>query len=83
MCGHDGHVAMLMAATEVIVKKRNKIPSNKTVRLLFQPAEEGPGGAKPMIKEKCLVGVDEVYGLHNVPNFDEGDIRVCDGPIMA
>ena len=36
-----------------------------------------------MIKEKCLDGVDEVYGLHNVPNFDEGDIRVCNGPIMA
>ena len=35
MCGHDGHVAMLMAATEVFVKKRDKIPSNKTVRLLF------------------------------------------------
>ena len=83
MCGHDGHVAMLMAATEVVVKKRDKIPSNKTVRLLFQPAEEGPGGAEPMIKEGCLKGVDEVYGLHNVPNFDEGDIRVCKGPIMA
>lgn len=83
MCGHDGHVAMLMAATEVFVKKRDKIPSNKTVRLLFQPAEEGPGGAEPMIKEGCLNGVDEVYGLHNVPNFDEGDIRVCNGPIMA
>ena len=36
-----------------------------------------------MIKEGCLNGVDEVYGLHNVPNFDEGDIRVCNGPIMA
>ena len=36
-----------------------------------------------MIKEKCLDGVDEVYGLHNVPNFDEGDIRICEGPIFA
>ena len=36
-----------------------------------------------MIKEGCLNGVDEVYGLHNVPNFDEGDIRVCNGAIMA
>ena len=83
MCGHDGHVAMLMAATEVVMKKRDKIPSNKMFRLLLQPAEEGPGGAKPMIDENCLDGVDEVYGLHNVPNFDEGDIRVCNGPIMA
>ena len=36
-----------------------------------------------MIKEGCLNGVDEVYGLHNVPNYDEGDIRICSGPIMA
>ena len=83
MCGHDGHVAMLMAATEIVMKNLNKIPSNKTVRLLWQPAEEGPGGAMPMIKEGCLNDVDEVYGLHNVPNWDEGDIRVVAGPIMA
>ena len=36
-----------------------------------------------MIIERCLWGVDEIYGLHNVPDFDEGDIRVCNGPIMA
>lgn len=36
-----------------------------------------------MIKEGCLDGVDEVYGFHNIPNFDEGDIRVCEGPILA
>lgn len=36
-----------------------------------------------MIKEGCLEGVDEVYGYHNIPNFDEGDIRVVSGPIMA
>jgi amidohydrolase len=51
--------------------------------MLWQPAEEGPGGALPMIKEGCLNGVDEVYGLHNIPDFDEGDIRACTGPIMA
>ena len=53
------------------------------MRLLWQPAEEGPGGAEPMIKEGCMEGVDEVYGFHNVPNFDEGDIRVCEGPFFA
>lgn len=53
------------------------------MRLLFQPAEEGPGGAEPMIKEGCLDGVDEVYGLHNVPNFRAGEIRVKAGPMMA
>lgn len=36
-----------------------------------------------MIKERCLDGVDEVYGFHNIPNFTEGDIRICEGPIMA
>jgi metal-dependent amidase/aminoacylase/carboxypeptidase family protein len=36
-----------------------------------------------MIEEGCLDGVDEVYGFHNIPNFDEGDIRVCEGPFFA
>ena len=83
MCGHDGHMACLMSAAAVIAAKRSEIPSNKGIRLLLQPAEEGPGGALPMIKEKCLQGVDEVYGMHNMPEFDEGDIRVLSGGFMA
>eukprot|EP00347_Sterkiella_histriomuscorum_P014837 403359336 len=84
MCGHDGHITTLLAAAQVIANRRDKIPANKCVRLLFQPAEEGPGGAYPMIKEdNCLDGVDEVYGFHNVPQFNEGEIRVTPGPIMA
>jgi hippurate hydrolase len=83
MCGHDGHMATLLAAAEVMIKNRNKIPSGSKVRLLFQPAEEGPGGALPMIKEGCLEGIDEVYGYHNIPNFEEGDVRVIEGAIMA
>ena len=83
MCGHDGHMACLMAASSVITANRSKIPSNKGVRLLLQPAEEGPGGALPMMKEGCLDGVDEVYGFHNLPIFDEGDIRVCSGGFFA
>jgi len=51
--------------------------------LLFQPSEEEAGGAELMVKEGCLEGVDEVYGLHNIPNFFEGDIRVCGGPFFA
>ena len=62
---------------------RDKISFGKSIRLIFQPAEEGPGGAEPMIKEGCLKGVDEVYGLHNFPNFTAGEIRVIDGPIMS
>ncbi len=50
---------------------------------MFQPAEEGPGGALPMIKEGCLEGVDEVYGLHNFPSFPAGQISVIEGPIYA
>ena len=83
MCGHDGHMACLMAGAQVIAANRSKIPSNKGVRLLLQPAEESPGGALPMVKENCMVGVDEVYGFHNIPNFDEGDIRVCEGAFFA
>ena len=83
MCGHDGHMASLMCFAQVFCLKRDKVPKSQMIRLLFQPAEEGPGGALPMIKEGCLEGVDEVYGFHNIPNFDEGDIRVCEGPILA
>jgi len=66
-----------------LCENRHKLPKNKKVRLLFQPAEEAPGGAAKMIEEGCLKGIDEIYGYHNVPNFDEGDIRVCEGPIFA
>jgi len=83
MCGHDGHVATLLATAKALWTSRDKIPKSKFVRLLFQPAEEGPGGAKPMIEEGCLNNIDEVYGFHNIPNFDEGDIRVIDGGIFA
>ena len=83
MCGHDGHMAILLATAQTLMKQRSSFPVDSTVRLLFQPSEETDGGAIPMIKEKCMVDVDEVYGLHNIPNFDEGDIRVCDGPFMA
>ena len=83
MCGHDGHMASLMSAASVIAANRHKIPKNKGVRLLLQPAEEDPGGALPMVKEGCMKGVDEVYGFHNFPNFDEGDIRVCSGGFFA
>jgi len=83
MCGHDGHMATLLATAKALHESRDKIPKGKFVRLLFQPAEEGPGGALPMIKEGCLDGIDEVYGFHNIPNFDEGDIRTCKGGFFA
>lgn len=83
MCGHDGHTATLLLAAALINKQKSKIPSNCLIRLLFQPAEEGPGGALPMIEDNCLDKIDEVYGMHNVPNFPEGEIRLKEGPMMA
>ena len=83
MCGHDGHMAMLLAGAAVMQKHRNKMGSNQKVRLLFQPAEEGPGGGKPMVEQGALKTVDEVYGIHNIPFFDEGDIRVRPGADWA
>jgi len=83
MCGHDGHMATILSTAQVLCNNRDKIPRGKFVRLLFQPAEEGPGGALQMIKEGCLDNISEVYGYHNIPNFDEGDIRVCEGPFFA
>ena len=83
MCGHDGHMTTILSAAYVIITNRDKIPCNNFVRLLFQPAEEAPGGALPMIKEGCLEGIQEIYGYHNVPNFDQGDVRVCEGAFFA
>lgn len=83
MCGHDGHMATLIASALFWKKNRDKIPKNKSVRLLFQPAEEGPGGAKPMIEEGCLEGVDEVFGYHNVPFGEQGSITLKSGELMA
>jgi amidohydrolase len=83
MCGHDGHMATLLATAQAIQNNLASLPEGKMIRLLFQPAEEGPGGALPMINEGCLDGVDEVYGFHNIPNFEEGDIRVCEGGFFA
>ena len=62
MCGHDGHMAALIGAAVLLNSPavRSKFPSNSAVRLLFQPAEETPGGAEPMIKDGALDGVDEV-----------------------
>ncbi len=55
MCGHDGHVVCLVAFVPKFLAHIDKIPSDKTIRLLFQPAEEGPkSGAKLMIERKCL-----------------------------
>jgi len=80
-CGHDGHIAMLLGAGKAINEIKEKLNGN--VRLIFQPAEEGPAGATYMIKEGALKGVDEIYGIHLWNYQTIGEIGVKSGPIMA
>jgi amidohydrolase len=81
-CGHDGHVAMLLAAARHFAKNRN---FDGTVYLIFQPAEEGGGGAREMIQdglfEKFPMGA--VFGMHNWPGGQVGRFAVSPGPVMA
>jgi len=80
-CGHDGHTAMLLGAAKVLADKKDQI--NGTVRFLFQPAEEGAGGARYMIEDGCLENVDEVYGIHLWNYQKYGEVGVKKGPILA
>ena len=80
-CGHDGHTAMLLGAAEALSKQAKKIKG--TVKFIFQPAEEGQGGARFMIKDGVLSGVDEAYGIHLWNYQKYGTLGVKPGPIMA
>ena len=82
-CGHDAHVAMALVTASVL--KRIKDEFNGTIKFVFQPAEEGPGGAKPMIDEGVLENpkVDYSIGCHVWPEIPEGTIGVRSGPFMA
>ena len=82
-CGHDAHVAMVLVAATVLNRVKDEL--NGTIKFLFQPAEEGPGGAKPMIDEGVLENpkVDYSIGCHVWPQIPEGTIGVRSGPFMA
>ena len=87
-CGHDTHIAILMAVAEILSKHKDKI--NGTVKFIFQPAEEGPppgeeGGAKLMIKEGVLKNpdVDAIFGLHINSGTPVGTIKYKSGGVMA
>jgi amidohydrolase len=82
MCGHDGHTTTLLGFLALVVRQSHALPPGTFVRFLFQPAEEGPGGALPMIKEGVLEHVDEVYGLHNSP-FPLYSLHVKPGPVLS
>jgi len=72
-----------VGAALLFANVKSLIPRNFLVRFLFQPAEEGPGGAVPMIQEGALEGVTEVYGMHNWPVVPLGNLRTISGPCMA
>ena len=67
LCGHDGHLACLLGGVSLFLEEIESVPSDRTLRLLFQPAEEFIGGAKRMVNEGALEGASEVWGMHNMP----------------
>ncbi|MFD1887988.1 amidohydrolase [Paenibacillus wenxiniae] len=80
-CGHDFHAASLLGAAYLL--KRQEASLRGRVRLIFQPAEEKAIGAQQLIDAGVLDGVDVVFGLHNKPDLNVGEIGVREGPLMA
>ncbi len=82
-CGHDAHMSMILAAATILTQLKDHLKG--TIKFLFQPAEEGPGGAGPMIKEGVMKDphVDYAFGCHVWPGIPEGTIGVKAGPLMA
>jgi amidohydrolase len=81
-CGHDGHMAILMGAARVLAARRDTLPG--TVVLLFQPAEESPpGGARLMIEQGVLDGVEAIFGLHLWQPMPSGVVGLRAGASMA
>jgi amidohydrolase len=82
-CGHDGHMAMVLGAATVLSEMTDRLSGR--INFVFQPAEEGPGGAKPMIDAGIMDNphVDYSLGCHLWPGVEEGQVGVKAGPLMA
>lgn len=81
-CGHDGHTALLLGAAEALATSDR---FRGTVHFIFQPAEEGLGGAQAMVDDGLFrrFAMDRVYGLHNMPGLPLGSMAVVEGPQLA
>tara|TARA_R110002074_G_scaffold5341_6_gene26281 strand:- start:677 stop:1840 length:1164 start_codon:yes stop_codon:yes gene_type:complete len=81
-CGHDGHTAMLLGAAQYLAETRN---FDGRAVLIFQPAEEGGGGGNVMVEEGLMErwSIDEVYGMHNMPDHPIGTFAIRSGALLA
>jgi amidohydrolase len=80
-CGHDGHISIALAVADILSKRRAELTGN--VKFIFQPAEERMGGARPMVEEGVLEGVDGIIGLHLWSPLPMGHVGVRAGPVFA
>lgn len=82
-CGHDGHMTIMLTFAKYLSEHRDQMENNAV--LIFQPAEEGPGGAKVLIEEGLFDAfeIDEIYGYHLMPEIEEGKFATLKGPFMA
>lgn len=83
LCGHDGHMSILLGLIQYINEHKETL--NDNIVFIFQPAEEGPGGAEALVKEGILkeYNIDEIYGLHIYPEISEGYVGVKEGYFLA
>ncbi|WP_299042632.1 M20 aminoacylase family protein [uncultured Tateyamaria sp.] len=81
-CGHDGHTSILLGAAQYLAETRN---FDGTVVLAFQPAEEGGGGGREMVNDGLIDrwGIQEIYGLHNMPGLPTGQFAIRSGALLA